>query len=80
MFKLLTSYFSERQICIKIDEKVSSSSLLDHEVPQDLILGNLFLLYINDLPKASNFETTLFPDDTNLHLFHININFLLSCV
>ena len=27
-----------------------------------------FLLYVNDLPEASHFETTLFADDTNLHL------------
>ena len=27
---------------------------------------------------ASNFETTLFADDTNLHLSHININSLQS--
>ena len=40
----------------------------------------LFLLYINDLPNASNFETTLFADDTNLHLSHININSLQSRV
>ena len=37
-----------------------------------------FLLYINDLPKASNFETTLFADDTNLHFSHISINSLQS--
>ena len=36
------------------------------------------MLYINDLPNASNFETTLFADDSNLHLSHININSLQS--
>ena len=40
----------------------------------------IFLLYINDLPDASKFETTLFADDTNLHLPHININSLQSRV
>ena len=81
MFKLLTSYLSERHICVKIDGKVSSSRLLDHGVPQgSILIPLLFLLYINDLPKASNFETTLFTDDTNLHLSYININSLQSRV
>ena len=81
MFKLLTSYLSERYICVKIDGKVSSSRLLDHGVPQGSILGPLlFLLYINDLPNASNFETIRFVDDINLHLSHNNINSLQSLV
>ena len=66
MFKLLTSYLSERHICVKVDRKVSSSSLLYYGVPQASILGLfLFLLYIENLPYASNFETTFFADDTN---------------
>ena len=81
MFKLLTSYLSERHICVKMDGKVSSLHLLDHGVSQGSILEPLlFLLYISDLPKASNFETTLFADDTNLHLSHINIDSLQSRV
>ena len=35
-----------------------------------------FLLYVNDLPEASHFETTLFADDTNLHLSHSNVKTL----
>jgi len=30
----------------------------------------LFLIYVNDLPCASSFQNTLFPDDTSLHLSH----------
>ena len=79
MFKLLISYLSERYICVKIDGKVFSSRLLYHGVPQGSILRPLLLLlYINDLLNAYNFETTLFADDTNLHLSHININSLQS--
>ena len=44
MFKLLTSYLSERYICVKIDGKVSSPRILDHGVPQDSILGPLLFL------------------------------------
>ena len=36
----------------------------------------LFLLYVNDLPNVSNFKTTLFADDTNLHTSHSNIQTL----
>ena len=30
----------------------------------------LFLIYVNDLPCASGFQSTLFADDTSLHLSH----------
>jgi len=36
----------------------------------------LFLIYVNDLPCASGFQTTHFADDTSLHfaLEHISMN------
>ena len=73
MFKLLTSYHGEQHIFGKVNRKIPFSCLLDHKVPKGSILGSLFffLLCINDLPNASNFETTLFADDTNLHLSHL---------
>ena len=36
----------------------------------------LFLLYINDLPSASQFNTTLFADDTLLMLADKNLDML----
>jgi len=36
----------------------------------------LFLIYVNDLPYASSFQTTLFADDTSLHLSHKDIKML----
>ena len=47
-------------------------------VPQGSILGPLFfILYINDLPKASKLtECLLFADDTSIFLSHSNHNYL----
>jgi len=36
----------------------------------------LFSIYVNDLPCASSFQTTLFADDTSLHLSHKDIKML----
>ena len=56
---------------------MSSLQIVYQGVLQGSVVGPLlFLLYVNDLPLASNFDTTLFADDTNLHLSNHNINIL----
>ena len=60
---------------------MSFPQIVDKEVAQVSVFGPLlFLLYVNDLPHAHNFDTTLFADETNLHLSHYNINISQSQV
>lgn len=59
------SYLSGRQQCAGIGNTYSSYNSIDIGVPQGSILGPiLFLLYINDLPNATNMWPFLFADDT----------------
>ena len=59
---------------------ISKLCKIEHGVLQDLIFGPLlFSRYVNDLPNVSSFETTLFTDDTNLHISH-NLKILQSVV
>jgi len=64
-------------ICTKIKGNVSNFYEVEYGVPQGSVLGPLlFSLYVNDLLNVSKFETTLFANDTNLHLSHQNIKSL----
>ena len=65
--KLMLSYLSNRKQYTKMENRKSDLIKIEYGVPQGSSLGPLlFLLYINDLPLASQFDTILFADDTFL--------------
>ena len=68
----IKSYFSCRQKFVQINQTCSSMQTIKCGVPQGSTLGPLFfILYINDLPKASKLtELLLFADDTSIFFSH----------
>ena len=75
---LIKSYLSDRQQYV-IDEN-SGLLTISCGIPQGSILGPLlFLLYVNDLHKASTtLNCIMFADDTNFFLAHKNVKQLFS--
>ena len=79
--KLFSNFLHNRMQCTKIGAFKSSYKRISCGVPQGSVIPPLlFLIYINDITKASYFHTTLFPDDINLNMSNSSFNVLQTTV
>jgi len=71
------SYLTNRKQCTTINNHSSNFQTIECGVLRGSVMGpSLFLIYVNDLPCTLSFQTTLFADDTSLHLSHKDIKTL----
>ena len=68
IFGLISSFLSNRLLCVFLDGKSSQEYPVNAGVPQGSVLGpTLFLLYINDLPDDVISNIAIYADDTTLY-------------
>ena len=68
VFDLISSFFSNRRLCMGLDGMSSQEYSVSAGVPQDSILVlALFLVYVNDLPDDFIRNVGIYADDTTLY-------------
>ena len=79
--KWFMSYLSNRKQYISTDDGNTKMESVSCGVPQGSILGPLlFLIFVNDFPKATLLDPIMFADDTNLFYSNENITSLFEVV
>ena len=75
--EVIRDYLTNRKQYVHANGVPSYLKSINISVPQGSVLGPiLFLIYINDTVDGSNFNVTLYADDSALTLAHKNINTL----
>ena len=74
--KLIKSYLENRKPFVEFNKECSEMKNIENGVPPGSMLGPLvFLIYINDIPNASNiFSFLMYADDTTLYCCLEDIN------
>ncbi len=73
------NYLNQRRQFVVIGDETSEYLEITKGVPQGSILGPiLFLIYINDLPRATDLFTMLFADDTSFVVSGNNLNDIIT--
>ena len=69
-----SSFLTNRQQCVRVNGSSSDTQCLISGIPQGTVLGPLlFLIFINDLPKAMTNNCPIFADDTSAYTTGKNI-------
>jgi len=75
----MKNYLTQRYQYTDIDGVISELAEILAGVPQGSVLGPLlFLIYINDFPSSTNFQSFLFADDMSLFMSGKNLEILRS--
>ena len=73
------SYLSDREQFVSVHGTESAKTKIKCGVPQGSVLGPLlFLIFINDLPNATDFLTLLFADDTTFQVSDVDLDQLFT--